>query len=335
LKIVSLSYKDLCMVAERSASIGEEETCIEPFDIKPFRERPIFVANDSRAIVIDSVCFQENLLNGPLFIASAKSKDKGRNDLFSTFGEAFEAYANCILERMFNSKLGVLSKRYFRKCPVPKARDRQVEIDGILTDANAIAVFEIKSVFMRENEALSINPSDYLEHLDEQYAERKGVGQLARNIRALLETRGGVNSKNIHTIFPVLLVRDSLLDEILHSHHLNIRFTNLLKAEKVFDNGTMFLGGLTVFPVIVISITDLENLEFSVKNFSFIHLLNDYANHRIKASCSFHNYLCWSEKYRDRIFRNARLENLEKRILQKMSKKFFGQSDFLDKKAAR
>lgn len=288
------------------------------YDYRPLREKPIFRAEDGRAIILDPIMFSERVSVGPLFYL-LQNKASKPNDIFSAFGIAYENYANDILRHMFSeSQNTLLSTRL--QCNI-EGKDRTgktFEIDSCLNNVNEIVLFEMKAGWLSEETILSDDYESYLHCLLKKYGtakgdsrdrDVKGMGQLARTINLIASKEwSGHNDEfsEVERIYPVLVVHDVRLSAPIYGNYFAKEFENYLSPDAILPSGELMKGKLRVTPLIILTIEDLENLETSVEHFSLCDLFRDYtltAPHRLE---SLHNFIALS-KYSGKMYHSRTL----------------------------
>ena len=262
---------------------------------RALRERPIMVAHDGRAMILDPTFYAEKVSIGPLFhVLTGESKNKG-DEILGHFGKAFEDYATDIFRRMYPSRPPLVDRVAYG-LKGADAKNHEFEIDASLLDARDAVVFEIKASWLREDAIADGTQGTLLRDIRKKYGVEpgskkhgKGVAQLARSIGAI--ARGewvGPNRAfaDMRTIYPVLLVHDTLLDAPGLCAFLETEFRTLL--------GTTPTDKI-VAPLTIMTIQDLEKLESSVECFGFIELLAAYTRDCCDRMQSLHNYIVFSD----------------------------------------
>lgn len=302
---------------------GCEDT--QTYNYRPLRERPILRAKDGRAIILDPLFYSEKASVGPLFhlLGEKKSGDKA-NEIFGAFGNAFESYSCDILRRMFPDMPGGLTKRLSCNIRGTDRADSEIEIDACLNDVTEVVLFEMKAVWLREDEILTEDHKTYLQHLREKYGvtestsrERKlkGVGQLARIIKTLTSKNWlGQDEEFGQTqfIYPVLVVHDPLLRAPLYGEFLSSEFKMLLAPDVELRSGELKKGQFRIAPLILMTIEDLEDIETSIEHFGLRDLLADYSQYCPDRVTSLHNFIAFS-KYKQQMYhsRSVAAKSLE------------------------
>ena len=295
------TYKDIYPAFFALESQSSEQLAVSlwrDFDkvgYKALRERPIMVAADGRAMILDPTLFIERISIGALFhVAKGKTRSESMR-VFAAFGDAFEAYVAETLGRMYPHRQGLVDRLRLNVIGY-NALGKEFEIDAALLDVACAVVSETKAVFLREDAILSPKPEDFLAALRAGYGasadkkERdKGVAQLARSIGAIIRGEWvGEHGEfaQLPVIYPVLVAHDTRLDAPALGHFLETEFRALLGAVP---------EGKRVAPLTVMTIQDLENLERSINEFSLVELLEDYSRECPDRMRSLHNFIAFSK----------------------------------------
>lgn len=251
------------------------------YDYTALRSKPMLRTDDGRVIILDPVFFSEKASIGPVFAVSntVRSNQGSSNSIFSDFGRAFESYCGRILNSMYPSDM--LSNRL--SCPLLRTDNTEMS-DACLNDLTEAVFFEIKGVFLSDEIIEDQNSDQYIESFHKKYVrddkKMKGVGQLARTINRVIAKEWIAKDQDfslLKKIYPVLLVHDKLLTSPGHTEYLAAQFAKELEADTVLQNGNMIKSGFLVLPVIVMQISDLEDLQISINYFSLRDLLSSYS----------------------------------------------------------
>ena len=312
-----------------STGIGSFED-IPPYDYRFFREKPILRVHDGRAIIIDPFFYSEKASVGPFFHILKGSDSRKSNEIFGAFGNAFESYASDFLSRIFPEIPSLELQRLNCNMKIPKIGQRRdtLEIDACLNDFTEIVLFEMKAVWLREDEILSNDHEVFLEHLRKKYGipledsssqREKGVGQLARLVRLVANEQ----FKNVcqelasaEVVYPVLLVHDPFIGAPVYGNFLASEFKKHLDPDLELQPDKYKKGKLQIAPLIVMTIEDLENLETSLEHFGLRELLNDYSQACVDRLVSLHNYIATSN-YAKKIYHSRWLAGKLKDIAEK------------------
>jgi hypothetical protein len=251
---------------------------------RALRDRPILSTPGGLSAVLDPAIYGETLTTGPLFHLVAA---EGRaNELFGYFGRAFERYAIDMLRRMYPVGSGLLAQRLLTNVEGHDAAGGGFEIDGALNDVTELVVFEMKAAWLREDSLLDASGEEFINQLRRKYgvfsadgakSERpKGAAQLAKIVGAIARREWfGPRGELARTekIYPVLVVHDERLGIPGSGKFLDDEFKSLVRPVP---------RGITVAPLTIMTVGDLENLETSTASFAMRDLLQDYtANARI------------------------------------------------------
>ncbi len=303
------------------------------FDYKPFRQKPILRADDGRAVIMDPIFYGEKFSVGPLFLLTGKYPGK-QNELFGAFGRAFEEYACDILRRMYPRSDNSLTEHLSCNTIIKRDEKLELEIDAHLNDARAIVLFEMKAVWILEKDILADNHEAYLQHLRERYCgsaelkgdrKYKGVTQLSRIISTLATSVSANHEQDFRSanfVYPVLVVHDPLLDAPVYGNFLAEEFKASLSPDSEMEQGIMKKGGLSIAPLIIMTIDELENLEVSIKQFSLRDLLADYSYTCPDRLISLHNFIAYS-KYGKQMYHNPSIIDKAMELLLDTQQKCF------------
>lgn len=291
---------------------------------RPIREKPMYSAPDGRTVVMDPIYFHERVLTSPMF-HMIPLKRKTSNEIFAAFGYAFEDYCCDILERMYPStgnNILMRNEEYHKN-------GENLQIDSVIKQNSSAILFEIKASFIKESE-VNLDGVSFTEELRLKYSNSikdgkekvKGVGQLSRTIKQIVEQRFdklSADFQGIGQIFPVLLVHDNLLDTPLTVDLLRDDFLQLLERDLGYpvNNCQIKIHVLTIM-----TIDHLENLEQSVKHFNMIDLLRKFVRGR---TVSLNSFMSNSHKYG--FYRNTHLINTSLEILEKTKTQLFNSID--------
>ncbi len=259
----------------------------EPFDDRPFRERPLLrTPNGAVAIIMDHAFYAETASVGPLFALVQALDRRGEggliNEVFGAFGNAFERYINDLLRSMYPAS-PLLPARLVCNPRAAIAAGGDVEIaDACLNDVREAVLFESKGVFVPDEAAH--DSETYLVALRKKFGEhegrKRGAAQLGRWLGDIATGAAkplGQDWSQVHIVYPVLVVYDVRLDRPGHAEFLGEEFAKALAPDEPLRNGYARKGRLHVAPLILMTISDLEALESSVSLFSLTEFLRAYA----------------------------------------------------------
>lgn len=282
-----------------------QQSSVTSFDDAPaisdrsFRARPFFITADGRFMVIDPVLYLDKMMDGPLFTLLQAGSAKAEY-FFQEFGYAFEASVREYLKSFYPSSK--FSDRL--SCPLlrePKGGERESSevTDGCLDYGDEMILFEMKATFLRQEKIIGNDNEEYVQMLRERYVmtsdgEAKGVTQLANTIMRIESgeyTPVGRDFSIVKKIYPVLLVHDELIDAPMHPYFFANEFVKALKPDETLPNGFRKKGRFLVAPVTLMTVEDLENLEFLIrrKGFSLRDALAKYVELYPDRKEGFHN----------------------------------------------
>lgn len=348
IQLESQTADDLRASLWNSRTDGHGLTGAEAFDPKALRERPVFRTADGRAIILDPAYYSEKASVGPLFtLVKALGKSNKAITVFGAFGSAFEAYVNSILRTMYPSPSSLLPDRLTCNLHGRMADGADVEIaDACLNDVSEVVLFETKGVFLPDAAAQGANIETYLTALRKKYGVTvggvndrgvKGVGQLARSIRRIASKElvpAGLGWEQVRYVFPVLVVYDVSLGAPGHAEFFEQEFAQALEPDDVVSSGYMRKGSLTVAPLTVMTVDDLENLESSVQHFRLVDFLRDYAGTvRAGVRLSLHDFMASSQK-KYKFTPSSELADRAIKVLEETGRMMFPGITFSDERQA-
>jgi len=236
---------------ELRAEIRRERQVDERFDVVPFKSKPFFEASPDTYACVDFGLLTEKLHNGPYFLLSNKLPKDERAKVFNAWGLLFEAYVNWLLKGLH----GRHSAQFY---PDTCWEDGEKSFDAVFIKSRVLAVMEHKGGFLNQDARYSNDLNRFMTDLQRKIGA--GCTQLARNIGALFPETGSARMlhdipalSNTLYVLPVLIVQDLMLRTLFINYFLNQRF----QSESV---QFPVRNGVTVLPLNVVQITDLENL---------------------------------------------------------------------------
>jgi hypothetical protein len=309
--------------AEKHAIAGQIKTEDVPaFTFRPLRGRPVLRANDGRAIIVDPHLFSDSLTAGPLFTVARK--ERAGDDVFRAFGYAVEDYVCDVLRRMYPSDSPVLAKRLSCRVSLVVGSER-CEIDACLNDVGDLVVFEIKAVWLPEDEIQASDPKQYIALLRKKYGvtrdggQVKGIGQLARALDMVIRSNRS-EFDAVRRIYPVLLVYDPFVASPVHGGFLARELRDLLGKMTIDQTGG---GTARIEDLILMTVEELEVLESSVGSFRLLDLLGDYSRASAGRETSLRNFMATS-RYRDSFKHNRTLSETAHALLTRAAREIFG-----------
>lgn len=287
---------------------------------RSIRERPIFVTQDGRGIILDPTLYLERISVGPLFYALAGKNRRKANEVFGAFGLAFEDYATDVLRRMYPERPGLFKRAAFNVLGEDMS-GRGFEIDAALNDVVEAVVFEMKAGWIREETVL--DDQRFLDEVRAKYGalprtgeREKGVAQLARSVGAIARREWlGPNDeyRDVKVLYPVLVVHDVRMGGPAMGNFLSDEFTKLLGSAPAHPR---------IAPLTVMTVDDLENMESSSANFSMCSLLRDYTRECPDRLRSLHNFIVYSA-YGSKILPSSELIRGATELIDEVRRRFF------------
>jgi hypothetical protein len=289
---------------------------------KAVRERPILRTSSGQCIGLDPSFFVDYFTISPLFKVVGASRSPRK--VFAAFGLAFEDYAVSILKRLYPER-PLLAKRLYTDVLHRKVNPA-FKVDALINDAEELVIMEMKSVFIREDSLLSSDSEEFLLELRKRYATtgdpndgEVGVAQLAKCVRAIVLERwsgADIDQNQVKRIFPVLVVHDERMGSPGIGVFLNRIFLNLLDGI-----GTR----ITVKPLTVMTIHDLENIESS-ETFYLRELLTKYAAGSDGGMISLHNFMATDPSFKEKVRPSNVLMHKSSDFLNELQRELFPSS---------
>jgi hypothetical protein len=297
---------------------------IPPFDLKPLREKPIIALDDGRGVIPDPVLLADSILVGPVFHLA---RVRNANYVFGQFGDAFEEYVCDILERMFPRGAG-LHQRLYRNVPAEDAQGRTLQIDACLDYVDRLVLIEANSVFIRDASVVACDEIAFRAELEKKYlkGEREVViGQLARTICSLAggSWPGPGSPGEVNLVYPVAIVHDRLLQEPVVTKQLAEMLISESGATRVASSWQWEVNGLRCAPLTILTIDDLENLEYSIQNVALMDLLEAYSSRAPERRESLHDFIASSE-FRNAMRMNRSIADAGRIFLEDAGQRVFG-----------
>jgi hypothetical protein len=313
LALESMTPEDLARAAPTLPATG----------FRALRERPILSTLGGVSAVLDPAIYSETLTIGPLFHLVATETGRA-NQLFGYFGRAFERYAIDILRRMYPAGSGLLAQRLLTNI---EGRDASFEIDAALNDVNELVVFEMKAAWLREDSLSDASGEEFVQQLRRKYGvlptdgperERpKGAAQLAKIVGVIARrewTASGGEFARAEIIYPVLVVHDERLGIPGSGKFLDDEFISLLGPVQ---------RGVTVAPLTIMTVGDLENLETSTASFALRDLLRDYTRECPDRMRSLHQFMATSPVFAARLRPSQRVRDASEELMRRMKINLF------------
>ena len=297
------------------------------YDYRSLRERPILKSHDGRMILIDPVFAADKCAVGPLFHVLPHSNS---NQIFQTFGRAFEQYIAETLERTFPAISGLVNP-LARNLAGRGAAGEEFEIDASLNYVTDLVLFEIKAVWGREADLSPATPDALLHLLRNRFGVTKdsvkGAGQLARIVSAIVGHRwlGPSNEfVRVQRVFPVLIVHDRLSGSLAFGSFVLNEFLKALGPHASSETGQFSCGQLSVFGPIVLTAEDVELLEVSIERSGIRDLLAEYSRWSPDRMLPFSAYLA-KISASGRILANRALAETSIDVLNRAQQRLFSE----------
>lgn len=294
---------------------------------KGLRTRPIINFSQLRSAILDPAFFTESVAVTPLFDIFSVANPK---HVFGEFGLAFEDYVLDFLREMFPTVSG-LPPRLMTNVGGKNGTGQEFECDAVLNDVVEACVFEVKAAWIREDTILTEDHGDFVEQLRKKYgisstasedqADRKGVAQLGRSIQAVAQGEWLGPQRElaqVKVIYPALVVHDQRLCSPGTATFLNQEFRHHLGDVP---------RGMHVHNLIVLTVSDIENLASSVENFGFTEFLKDYSNQVPGRNVSVHDFMAMSEGYSTLVKLSNTLRETSDGIMDAIKRELFPPSD--------
>jgi hypothetical protein len=162
--------------------------------------------------------------------------------------------------------------------PGPKFRDGAEAFDAVIIEKSTLVTIEYKASTIKDAIKYDDDPTALCSVLEERFVEgdgkgRKGLAQLSNGIQRFANgdelidsaTNKTIGLARIATIIPVLVHLDNSLRTPGIPHYLSARFKELGRVRRP-----------TVTPLVVLPLTELEELEGQLTDFGFTSLLESF-----------------------------------------------------------
>lgn len=286
-----------------------------PFNDRSLRARPFFRTQDGRIMLIDPVLYMDKMTDGPLFTLLQSDRNH-----FQEFGYAFEAFMHDYLQSLYPAS--ALNDRL--SCPLFREQKDEELADGCLDYGEEMILFEFKATFLNQEKIIGNDNEQYVAMLRERYVmtldgEPKGVTQLANSITKLASGACRAADRDfsiVKKIYPVLLVHDELIDASMHPYFFANEFVKALMPDETFPSGYLRKGRFLIAPMTLMTVEDLENLEFPIRKrgFSLRDALEKYTVMYPDRRESFHNFCgdAGYQSYATQVFAETSLDMIKK-----------------------
>jgi len=237
------------------------------------------IKTDGKYIIGDYITFLKLITDFPIFNLEGENR---RNYWLIQYGEAIEQYVFSLLERIYtHSSINIQylnNIEYF-------INGERYQIDSLIYNTDSISIIEIKQAFLNNNSQNIDNPDNYLSGIDQKYGisadgkSIKGIAQLARTIYYYVN--GEIKKlDDFKTIIPILIVNDNLIATPLSNLYLSNKFRDLFLGAEDSENNTFMFKEYKIFPLIVISVEEMEILEETITRDGFENILKKYIKDR-------------------------------------------------------
>jgi protein gp37 len=197
---------------------------------------------------------------------------------------------------------------------------------------NSVFIIEIKAVFLNDDYLYYRTNEDFYKEIEKKYIkthhyEPKAIVQLANTIKKITKNNLSEINKELNTkkiFFPIIVVQDNLLTCGTQNNILTKRFSKLFNFEGEIQKDYFTYNGFHIKNLVIISIDDLEDIETSIDNFSFEKLIENYSKEYPERLTSLHNYIHFSEKYKNKLKQNIVIVEKARKIIDETKEYFFG-----------
>ncbi|MHB1910348.1 MAG: hypothetical protein ACYCQJ_16000 [Nitrososphaerales archaeon] len=284
------------------------------YTIHALRNRPLIRFSDETIAVLDPVCFMESFLTGPVFrLFEPGNQNQDAQRIIGIFGNAFEKYCSSILEQMFPSGEGLTPRTEFNI----HLENQKGEIDCCVFYGDTLVVIEYKTGFIPD--IARSEGKDFLKAVSNKFIEGKGISQLSKNIKILLESNHFPWCKKM---IPILLTYHGELGGPLVNHWFSEEFKKKLMPDSIKEIW-MKKGDACISNPIVMTLDDLEGLETSLEGVSMNEILIEFLNKSLNDRIlSFHSFLQTTDIYGAKLRANQRLKAASDEEFEKL-RRFF------------
>jgi len=272
-----------------------------------FRRRPLLMLDDKRAVILD-LQFLVELLTVGVYYSIFDTLPKDRRDRFrEMWGRIFELYAVGLLREAYPEGLGFLQT---------DAEFPGGQIDALVDFGEEVLAFEMKSSLLTEvakrgGRSKTFETDVYKKFVRNEKGEPKGVAQLAKSCRAIVE---GTLKTTLRPpqVYPILLSEEPACEALCFNSYLNGIFWSELGTSP------------NVRPLSVMSINEFEEVlgQVSAGVLTWPSLLNTRFDHENVVPVSVHQALyTWLRSKGIKAIRNearrAKFEKAAAEILQR------------------
>jgi hypothetical protein len=320
---------DLPKITEELSNPKGRVPLVSDYDLLAFRTYPLYYVDDERNVVstIDFTFLTEKLSAGVFYTIANSIRTETNKDWhpFSGFwGNVFDEYVNDRLRDYFPLSL----QRFYANPFFDKANEEA--FDGVIDYGNSLVVMEHKGTYL----TLDAKYSGQLEELMKGLSLNigKGVVQIADKLEATFKSgehdtfsqRGEVaytfrdeDIKRVRKIYPVIIVQDFALQIGLANYKLKQELKREMERRTLRE-------GITVMPLSLLTIEDVEKVIPYLNEFSLTDILDEYVSPRQEPLYTFENVLTRFLNEREAEHRNnewilARRQELNERIQQQFN----------------
>lgn len=229
-----------------------------------------FLHIDNGYCVISYIDFLQFALDSPVFTLNSE-----RYNVLSIYGKVLEQYTQSIFERIYPCSTVLINRLKLN------ISYKSSEIDCCIENANSYIMVEIKNSYINSESCDSNNPDQFLIELNKKYGltpgnKKKGIAQLAQHVvsyskNEIPELNPGMS------IIPLLITNDPLVPIAVSNSYLQNAFSNLVGKQP----------NLIVYPLIIISIKELELMEESIKKYGFESIIKSFYDSNTTGNLTF------------------------------------------------
>jgi hypothetical protein len=242
------------------------------YDVAPIRERPLLRIGTTQYCCPDATLFIRACVDRVYFLLQDAY---GKDDFRELFGALFESYLNELVNA-FAATTGPC-RTYLRS---PKFLSTQDQVaDGAFLWTNVAALMEFKAGMLSAHLRYGAGAAGVLKGIEDLLGrDRKGVGQLARNLKRIIDGESRITSSGdtfelatCRRLYPILVCYDESLGFHAVRTVLQRRFDEVLTASGICSP--------RIGPLMVLSMRDFEDLCTAAQSVSVEAVLDEYAHH--------------------------------------------------------
>jgi hypothetical protein len=313
-------------------STPSDDFISKPFLTRVFRKKPVLLASEGRAIVLDAGFLLEKMAYGPIW--ELPQKERGRR--LDQFGRALELY----VDRVFRERFPQSARLWTLFGSDLRARSGEQVADFYHTspDQQSVVLLEAKSAWLSDAAVEAEDRREFQSQVEQRYVrsssgERKGVSQIAYSLQKVLKrewTMNEVDLSHVRTVYPVLVCRDPAIGWMGFPEYLNHRMKEFMGWATATDHGWEY-GNVRIAPLIVLTIDDIEflaepkNPHTARGTKDLLSVLHDYDSGYPQRNASFLAFRHNSPLYRAAFSSNSLLLEKKNRlfaVFQKLCEKW-------------